>query len=177
MNFKRTAILGAGSWGTALAVLWARSGKPITLWGHDGERVARLRSARVNVDYLPGVELPRTIEVTNDLADCAEADLVVFVTPSTAVRSVASSLKPFVRPEAVLLSCTKGIEHGSGLRVSEILDHILPSTRLRCFPVRTSPLKFRESYLPLQCSVARTDEIRRAIAAAPRQPALPHLLQ
>ena len=126
MTFKRTAVLGAGSWGTALAVLWSKRGNDITLWGHDAERTERLHSARENSDYLPGLKLPPAIHVTSNLADCAAADLLVFVTPSVAVRSVAEQVRPFVSKDAVLLSCTKGIEHGSGLRMTEILTELFP---------------------------------------------------
>lgn len=126
MNFSRTAILGAGGWGTALAVVWAKKGNRILLWGHDAERAARLRETRVNATYLPGIELPASIEVTSDLREAGGADLIVVVTPSTAVRNITTSLRPFVNPAAVLLSCTKGIEHGSGLRITEVLEAILP---------------------------------------------------
>lgn len=121
MKFERTAILGAGSWGTALAILWAKCGKNVTLWGHDPDRVDRLRTARENADYLPGVELPRNVNITAELNDCADADLIVFVTPSIAVRDVAKGLRQFVTGQPVLLSCTKGIEHRTGLRISQIL--------------------------------------------------------
>lgn len=124
MKFKRTAILGAGSWGTALAVIWAKRGNEIILWGHNPERVGKLRSSRENSDYLPGIALPPAVSVTSELADCREADLVVFVTPSTAVRSVAAGLRSVIKKDAVLLSCTKGIEHGTGLRITEILEEI-----------------------------------------------------
>ncbi|MBA2622813.1 MAG: NAD(P)-dependent glycerol-3-phosphate dehydrogenase [Chthoniobacterales bacterium] len=127
MKFKRTAILGAGSWGTALAVLWAKGGHEIVLWGHDPGRVRRLRAIRENADYLPNVKLPASITVTSDIANCAGADLVVFVTPSIAVRSVAESIRLHLSAEAVLLSCTKGIEHGTGMRMTEILVELFPS--------------------------------------------------
>lgn len=126
MKIKRTAILGAGSWGTALAVLWARRGNEITLWGYNAERVARLHSSRENPDYLPGVKLPPAIAITSDLKDIAGADLVVFVTPSVSVRSVAEQARPFISRDAVLLSCTKGIEHGTGMRMTQILSELFP---------------------------------------------------
>ena len=93
MNIRRTAIVGAGGWGTALAVLWAKQGNEITLWGHDPARTEKVRATRENPDYLPGIKLPESIRVTSDIADCADADLIVFVTPSTALRSVASQLR------------------------------------------------------------------------------------
>ena len=126
MTFKRTAILGAGSWGTALAVLWSKRGNQITFWGHNEERAARLKVTRENPEYLPGIKLPPEIRVTSSLADCADADLIVLVTPSVAVRTISESLRSCIPKAAVLLSCTKGIEHGSGLRMSEILQQTLP---------------------------------------------------
>ena len=126
MRFKRTAILGAGGWGTALAILWAKQGNDILLWGHNPERAQELRETRENTEYLPGVTLPESVQVTSDLAQCAGAELVVFVTPSTALRAVAEQLRPHVSKDAVLLSCTKGIEHGTGMRMTQILAEVLP---------------------------------------------------
>ena len=131
MKIRETAIIGAGGWGTALAALWAKRGDAITLWGHNAERTAKIRITRENADYLPGVRLPETIHVTSELADCAGADLIVFVTPSMALRSVADRLSGLLsNHEAVLLSCTKGIEHGSGMRMSEILDQVFPQNTI-----------------------------------------------
>jgi len=131
VKIRETAIIGAGGWGTALAALWSKRGDAITLWGHNAERTEQIRIARENADYLPGVKLPESIRVTSDLADCAGADLVVFVTPSMALRSVADRLRAlFSNREAVLLSCTKGIEHGTGMRMSEILEQIFPQNTI-----------------------------------------------
>ena len=68
MSIRTTAILGAGGWGTALAVLWSKRGNAITLWGHNPERAARLRETRENKEYLPGVKIPEAIAVTSDIA-------------------------------------------------------------------------------------------------------------
>jgi glycerol-3-phosphate dehydrogenase (NAD(P)+) len=127
MNIRRTAIVGAGGWGTALAILWSKQGNKITLWGHDPARTEKVRVTRENPDYLPGVKLPESISVTSDITDCADADLIVFVTPSIALRSVANQLRASLSgPKAVLLSGTKGIEHGTGMRMSQILEEIFP---------------------------------------------------
>jgi glycerol-3-phosphate dehydrogenase (NAD(P)+) len=131
MNIRRIAIVGAGGWGIALAVLWSRQENEITLWGNDVARAEKLRTTRENPDYLPGVKLPDSIQVTSNIADCAEADLIVFVTPSIALRCVANRLRPsHSNSESVFLSCTKGIEHGTGMRMSEILGEIFPQNTI-----------------------------------------------
>jgi len=127
VSIRNTAIIGAGGWGTALAVLWSKRGNAITLWGNDPERAAKLRETRENGEYLPGVKLPNAIHVTSDIADCSSADLVVFVTPSVALRSVAKRLQTAnLNSGAILLSGTKGIEHGTGMRMSEVLHETFP---------------------------------------------------
>jgi len=125
VKLRKTAILGTGGWGTALAVLWARQGRDILLWGNNPSRVQLLRKTRENSDYLPGIKLPESIGLTSEMKDCGGADLIVFVTPSTALRTIANRLREVItNDQAVLLSCTKGIEHGSGMRMSEILHEI-----------------------------------------------------
>ena len=125
--FERIAVLGAGSWGTALAAWLAARGHAVTLWGHDPAHVQHLRATGRNDKYLPGVSLPEAVALTPDLADAAGADLVLFVTPSRALREVAGRLAEIsLAPGAVVLSCTKGIEFGTGLRMSEILSGCLP---------------------------------------------------
>jgi glycerol-3-phosphate dehydrogenase (NAD(P)+) len=128
MTIRNTAIIGAGGWGTALAVLWSKRGNAITLWGNDPARAAKLRETRENSEYLPGIRLPDSVQVTSEIADCRGADLIVFVTPSVALRSVAERLQAAnLNSNAVLLSGTKGIEHGTGLRMTEVLHALFPN--------------------------------------------------
>src|SRR5438874_8889121 len=126
---KRTTIIGAGSWGTALAALWAKDGRPISLWGNNPDRIARVQETRENADYLPGVRLPDNVRATHEHADCRDADLIVFVTPSMALRDIATRVRDAgVKKNGMLfLSCTKGIEHGSGVRISETLSALFTS--------------------------------------------------
>jgi glycerol-3-phosphate dehydrogenase (NAD(P)+) len=124
----RIAILGTGGWGSALAVVWAQRGNEVTLWGHTRDRVETMRRTRENPEYLPGIEIPASVALTSDLADCSRAELVVFVTPSVALREVAARLRPhFSGDSTVFLSCTKGIEHGTGMRMSEIIAEQFPA--------------------------------------------------
>ena len=127
MKIDKTAILGAGSWGTALAWLWAQDDRSIVLWARNPDRAARMQRSRENNDYLPEIKLPGAVQITSDLRDCIDAGVIVFVTPSTALRAIAAQLRQ-VQPNesAVLLSCTKGIEHGSGMLMSQILGQIFP---------------------------------------------------
>ncbi len=124
----KVAVLGTGGWGTALSVLWQTKGLDVLLWGHNPARIKQIRSSRHNLDYLPGIDLPHGLRLTSDLSDCRDANLVVFVTPSTALRQIAISLRTILpNDRAMLLSCTKGIEHGTGFRMSEILRSIFPN--------------------------------------------------
>jgi glycerol-3-phosphate dehydrogenase (NAD(P)+) len=122
VNIAKTAILGAGAWGTALAWLWGKDGRQISLWGHNVDRVRLMQKTRENSDHLPGLKLPESVDVTSELTNCAQADLIVFVTPSTALREIAGRLRKVIcNAGAIFLSCSKGIEHRSGMRMSQIL--------------------------------------------------------
>jgi glycerol-3-phosphate dehydrogenase (NAD(P)+) len=90
-----------------------------------------MQKTREDVDYLPGFYLPEGVHITSELSDCADADLIVLATPSTALRNIAVHLvKAIGRTRAVLLSCTKGIEHGSGMRMTEILRETFPENKI-----------------------------------------------
>jgi len=122
MSAPSVSILGAGGWGTALAVLFADRGAKVNLWGYDAAQVDKLRKARTNDRYLPGVTLPELVYPTHDFQDCVHADVIFFVTPSKAIRAVAEQFSKYpVSMEIPLVSCTKGIEHETGLRMSGIL--------------------------------------------------------
>jgi glycerol-3-phosphate dehydrogenase (NAD(P)+) len=124
------AILGAGSWGSALAVLLADKELPVRLWGRDPKHIAAIEATRENPDYLPGITIPALVVPTVALADAVrDARIVLVVTPSRALRALADQLAASgdLSPGSVLVSCTKGLEHGTGLRMSEILAQKLPA--------------------------------------------------
>jgi len=127
MTFAHAGIVGAGSFGTALGLLLHGNGLSVTLRGHNPEHVRALGSARENALYLPGVPLPESFGFTAEFADLESCDLVLIATPSKAIREVATALAATaLRPDAVILSCTKGVERGTGLRMSEVLATALP---------------------------------------------------
>lgn len=126
---NRIAVIGAGGWGTALANLMAAKGLPVTLWGYEPHHIEDLRATRVNTPFLPGIRLHDNITPTSQMADVADADLLLVVPPSKGMRGVAGQLAA-VAPRGVLVSCTKGIEQGTGLRMSEILTQALPASTI-----------------------------------------------
>jgi glycerol-3-phosphate dehydrogenase (NAD(P)+) len=117
------AVLGAGSWGTALAVHLGRIGHGVALWARGEPRAAGLAAARVNADYLPSVLLPEAVRPTASLRHALSgADWVVFAVPSHAMREVARQALPALRRGAVLVSAVKGLEAGSHARMSQVLQ-------------------------------------------------------
>ena len=113
-------VLGSGGWGTAIAMQLCRTGQQVTLWSHDPKKAEQLSVTREN-PLLKSVRIPEEIAVTNDLNCLKAASLVVFASPSFALRGVAAQAAPYLAPEAVLLSVTKGIERGTHLRMSQLI--------------------------------------------------------
>ncbi len=123
---ERIAVLGAGSWGTALALHFSRLGPRVRLWGYDPAEVRELSQRRENVTFLPGFPLPPVIEVTGDVASAlAGADLVVLVAPSHGVRGVLESARSSFPAKAPLLIATKGIEVGSLMLMTQVAVDVL----------------------------------------------------
>jgi glycerol-3-phosphate dehydrogenase (NAD(P)+) len=123
----KIAVIGAGGWGTALATIWSKRQRPVCLIGRDPARIRALQQSGENKIYLPGVRIPDAVTLTSDLETCADADLLAFVTPSTALRETIERVRTRpIKRDAVLLSCVKGIEHGTGKRMSEILAENFP---------------------------------------------------
>ena len=121
------SILGAGSWGTALAVLLAD--RAPTLWDHNASRAAALQEGRKNDRYLPGVVIPGSVSITGDLASAVgSAEVLVFATPSHTLREVAGRVRGArgFRPQQLIVNVAKGLEEGTSKRISELLQEELP---------------------------------------------------
>ena len=116
----RIIVAGSGGWGTALAMLLLRNGNDVTLWSYCTSESEQLAATHTN-PFLPGVTLPEEMKFTAEAGLAKEADMVVFASPSFAVRSTARTFAPYLREDAILVSVTKGIEKDSGLRMSEIV--------------------------------------------------------
>jgi len=129
---SRIAVLGAGAWGTALTVSLARrGGHDIALWAHSPAHAAELADTGENTRYLPGFVLPADVRVTASLADAVDdAEIVLCVTPSQALRSVMQQIAPLLTPQQVLLSASKGIEEKTYLRMSQIMAEFAPENAI-----------------------------------------------
>lgn len=126
----RAAVLGAGSWGTALAIQLARSGVDTILWARRAACAADLQRDRLNEAYLPGYPFPDGLRITADLAEAlAGRRLVVFVAPAQASRPLFRAAAVHLDPEADRVVASKGIEEGSGLRLDEVMRQEAPSAR------------------------------------------------
>ena len=118
----RIAIIGAGSWGTALAASLAPLGHQVTLWAYEPEVVESIRIRHENELFAPGFLLPETVAATGDMAEAlAGAEIVLTVVPSHVCRAVYEQLLSDLRPEMVFVSATKGIDTERGLRMSEVI--------------------------------------------------------
>jgi glycerol-3-phosphate dehydrogenase (NAD(P)+) len=122
------AVIGAGSYGTCLAILAASAGHRVTLWARDPATVAALAADRENKAYLPGYRLPDAVDVTTDLAAAVRAKPIILgVTPSHGIRDVLGRAAPHLDPDAVVVNASKGLEDGTLATIDEIYRQIFPA--------------------------------------------------
>lgn len=125
MSGQSVAVLGAGSWGTALADVLVRNGHDVRLWARDAAHAAAMRESGTNERYLPGIELAEPLSVTSELAEAMDGTGVVLsVCPSHAVREVLRRAEPHLGDQ-ILVSASKGIELGTHRRMSEVIVETL----------------------------------------------------
>ena len=117
----KTVVMGSGGWGTALALVLCDNGHDVTLWSHNAAKAAEMAATREN-PLLKGVRLPDSLRIAGDLSCLEGADLVVSASPSFAVRETGRKLAPWLRPETILVSVSKGIERDTNLRMSQVLQ-------------------------------------------------------
>ncbi len=122
----RVGLLGGGSWGTTVASLLARN-TPTMLWARDGDTVAEINEQHTNNSYLPDARLSAKLAATADLEQATrEADVLVVGIPAQSFRGVLEEAAPYVRPWVPIISLSKGLEQGSRLRMTQIIDEVLP---------------------------------------------------
>ncbi len=119
-------ILGAGGFGTALAVMCCQKGDEVFLWSPFEEQLDGIRKNGENVSLLPGVPVPPEIHLTSSLSSCAESDLVLIATPSFAVGETAEKIRPYLKAGTVVTSVAKGFHPKDHRRLSEVIEEALP---------------------------------------------------
>ena len=162
------AVLGAGSWGTTLAKVFADAGNPVSLWARREELARTIQDTRENPDYLPGIELPAAIQATSNAAEALEnAAIVVFGVPSQTMRDNLTRWAPHLPGDATLVSISKGVESGTHLRMSEIIAEVTGVENER-IAVLTGPNLSREvaEEQPAATVIACADENRAKLVQA-----------
>jgi|HubBroStandDraft_1064217.scaffolds.fasta_scaffold65244_2 glycerol-3-phosphate dehydrogenase (NAD(P)+) len=151
---SRIAILGAGAWGTAIALaLDRRGGHKITLWSHSADEAGQIAAAQENILFLPGFPLPKDIDITSSPEAVANAQIVVSVIPSEFLRPTLARLRAYFHPGQIVVSATKGVENNTCLRMTEVIasslganttqaaiaSHANPDTHLEVFTEDSAP--------------------------------------
>lgn len=130
MMKENIGVLGGGSWGTALAILLNKNGHNVDLWLRNCEEVDKINTARENIKYLPGILLPKTLNVTNDIEKTISSKkIILLAVPSHAVRNTLEAIKEYITKDVIIVNVAKGIENDTLLRVSEIVREILPEVK------------------------------------------------
>ncbi|MFF4590039.1 NAD(P)H-dependent glycerol-3-phosphate dehydrogenase [Streptomyces sp. NPDC000345] len=169
----KAAVFSAGSWGTAFGMVLADAGCEVTLWARRPEVAEAINTSRANPDYFPGIELPENLRATTDPAEAAAgADYTVLSVPSQTLRANLAEWSPLLAPDTVLVSLMKGVELGTTMRMSEVIEDVAKVGRDRVAVV-TGPNLAREiaSRMPAAAVVACTDEgVARRLQAACHTP-------
>ncbi|MBQ9960923.1 MAG: NAD(P)H-dependent glycerol-3-phosphate dehydrogenase [Firmicutes bacterium] len=127
---RKIAVIGAGSFGTSLAILLTGKGFDVSIWGRKKSQMAFMRDTLENPHYLPGIKLPKELKIVDNMQDALEAaDLVLFSVPAQSFRGVFKEAVPFIKKDAIIVNVAKGIEKGTLLRLSEVAKEIAPDLK------------------------------------------------
>lgn len=128
----RIVVLGAGSWGTTIAKVIADGGNEVTLWSRREDLAEEINQKHRNVDYLPGIDLPKNLLVTSNLESAlSDAEQVYLAVPAQSLRENLVSWAPSIPKDAILVSLMKGVELGTGLRMSEVIEEVTGAPKSR----------------------------------------------
>ncbi len=156
VSFNSVAVIGAGSWGTALAGAAARAGRDVTLYARNAEAAAQMKSTRIN-PRLPGVPIDGRIEITGDMIAAAAADIVLMATPAQHLRETMLALAPHLKKATPVIATAKGIERGTHKFMTEVIAEAAPDAT----PAILSGPSFADDVargLPTAVTLAAKDE-------------------
>lgn len=126
----KIGVLGGGSWGTALAILLADKGYDVTMWLRDKKQFEQMVELRINQKYLPNIKLPANLKLTLDLEEVNfQKDMILLSVPTHGVREALNNCKAYIKPDQIIVNVAKGIENDSLLRISQIVEELLPNNR------------------------------------------------
>lgn len=155
---SKVSVIGAGSWGTALAILLEKNGHQVTLWSHREEEAKELAKSREHKSKLPGVEIPEGIEIIGNLESALrEKDVIVFAVPSVAVRSTAKKVAPYVKEGQLIVNAAKGIEETTLMTLTDIIEEEIPGAK-GCVLSGPSHAEEVSRGLPTTCVVGAKDK-------------------
>ena len=155
---SKVSVIGAGSWGTALAILLGKNGHEVTLWSHREEEAKELAKSREHKSKLPGVQIPERIEITGNLESALQAkDVLVFAVPSVAVRSTAKKVAPYVKKGQLIVNVAKGIEETTLMTLTDIIEEEIPGAK-GCVLSGPSHAEEVSRGLPTTCVVGAKDK-------------------
>ncbi len=127
----KISVLGAGSWGTALAVLLCKNGHEVTLWSIDQREVAMIDEKREQIEKLPGVRIPDCIAVSNDLEISMQGkEMLILAVPSIFVRSTAKMMQPYIEPGQIVVNVAKGIEEETLMNMTDVIEDEIPQVKV-----------------------------------------------
>ncbi|MCV6636628.1 NAD(P)H-dependent glycerol-3-phosphate dehydrogenase [Candidatus Albibeggiatoa sp. nov. NOAA] len=150
-------VLGAGSWGTALALVLARNGHSIWLWSHEQPHVDQMRAERQNNQFLPDYPFPDNIELVDDLACATKTQQILIVVPSHAFHATLSRIQPYLQPNTQICWATKGFEYKTGLLLHEVAHNVLGQ---QAFSVLSGPSFAKEVAKQLPTAVTIASDIQ-----------------
>ncbi len=155
---SKVSVIGAGSWGTALAILLEKNGHHVTLWSHREEEAKELAKNREHRTKLPGVHIPEGIVITGDLENALrEKEVIVFAVPSVAVRSTAKKVSPYVKKGQLIVNVAKGIEEITLMTLTDIIEEEIPWAK-GCVLSGPSHAEEVSRGLPTTCVVGAKDK-------------------
>ncbi len=137
---KTITVLGAGSWGTALATVLQANGHIVRLWGNNTKQIKEINEKHTNTHYLKNFTVPKEIKATVDLKEAlADTDAILFVVPTGAMRSVAQQVQALLTEPKLIIHASKGLEQNTYLRISEILSEEIPAAKRKAIVALSGP--------------------------------------
>ncbi|WP_338470101.1 NAD(P)H-dependent glycerol-3-phosphate dehydrogenase [Niallia sp. XMNu-256] len=158
-KIEKVAVLGAGSWGTALSIVLADNGHEVRLWGHKPDQIEEINQHHSNQKYLPNIELPNNIIGYSSLEEAVSGlDLIVLAVPTKAIREVLGKVRSFQKSPLTIVHVSKGIEPDTFMRISEMIQEELPKDLYESIVVLSGPSHAEEVALRQPTTVTSSSQ-------------------